>query len=75
MKKSTQDVLDVMHSFLEEYDKDNGASLAQMDNYFLSKISKNQLVDCLTDEELDSDDISCCKEMLKLYYNFELAVN
>lgn len=67
----------VLNSLNEIIDKVNNGhlSMQQAAIEFTKKVSKQQLIACIADNDMDIDDINACKEMLKVFYNYELSSN
>jgi hypothetical protein len=74
MNITSEYVIDTLNSIADKL-RSGTMSPAQAEQEFLQNVSKKQLESCLTDSDLDADDMNACKEMLKHYYNFEPNLN
>lgn len=74
MNDSTQRILDLLEALTASI-LDESKTPEQADLEFCERVSKEQLEQCLTDESLDAEDVMACKEMLKMFFNYEVTVN
>jgi len=74
MKDSSQRIVNAI-TLMTESVVNKTKTVKEAEEQFAKIISKEQLLDSLTDDTLDSDDIKTCHELLKKYFNYEVAVN
>lgn len=74
MKEATQRILDLLEALTNSI-QTGSKTPDQADQEFCQTISREELEQCLTDDSLDADDVMACKEMLKMFFNYEPTIN
>jgi len=74
MRESTKHVIDSITEMTANIRSDR-KTVAEAKSEFLKQVSRVQMEQCLTDPDMNEDDIECCKWTLKYFFEYELPTN